>query len=237
MNVLTGALRTAQCLMSLCLLCSTAESGMIDFESFPGGGSPADGVSIRDQYLLSDGVRFGLNGGGEPVLVRTGNTGTNVFVGASGVMDTLLPGEPDIGNFFLHDNGDPLTTPAGFFMRFMDDKAFVSGMVLDVEPRPTGAREAWRITAFDVNDVALEEIVIDGKDRGDSDSEAVPFAFDFDEAIMAYVQIDYIGDVPNPGFGLDNFFVSAEPVPVPEPGSMALLACVGAFGVYRRRRN
>ena len=147
---------------------------MIDFESFPGGGSPADGVSIRDQYLLSDGVRFGLNGGGEPVLVRTGNTGTNVFVGASGVMDTLLPGEPDIGNFFLHDDGDPLTTPAGFFMRFMDDKAFVSGMVLDVEPRPTGAREAWRITAFDVNDVALEEIVIDGKDRGDSDSEAVP---------------------------------------------------------------
>jgi len=223
--------------MSIFLMSSASplSAGMIDFESFPGGGSPADGVSIRDQYLGSDGVRFGLVGGGDPVLVQSGNAGSNVFVGAGGEMDTLLPGEPDIGNFFLHDDGDPTTTPTGFWMRFLEPVAFASGMVLDVEPRPTGAREAWRITAYDINDVALEEIVIDGKDRGDSDSEAVPFAFSLDESLMAYIQIDYIGDVPNPGFGLDNFFVQQQPIP--EPGSITLLACVGAFGLYRRRQS
>jgi hypothetical protein len=215
----------------------TASASMIDFESIPGG-VPTDGLSISNQFLEKTGVSFRLAKGTSPVLITSGAAGSAAFVGHGGAPDTLAPGQPDIGNFFLHDDNSTDTLPSDLIIEFRDPVAYFSGMILDVDDRggPGTAYEEFRIIARNAAGLSLEQIVISAKDViVDSDAKAEFFAFNYDESLIHDVVISYTGTVSYPGFGFDNFYVGIQPIP--EPGSICLLALTAGSSLWYRRKR
>ena len=106
----------------------------ITFETIPDG-APADGLSIGDQFLSTEGVTFRLGNVTLPKLAQVGPPLT-AFDGGEFGPDTPAPGQ-NVGQFFLV--GDPAVGLLPLTMGFASPVNSVSGVILDINAAPASA--------------------------------------------------------------------------------------------------
>jgi hypothetical protein len=219
---------------SLLLLAGTAGAVPIDFETIPGG-APSEGLVISNQFQATLGVTFELEGGGHPTLSQVG--GAMTAFGGSAANDPDQPSAAAaamVGQFFLTDDGIVGAPPPALIIRYDTPVAAASGILIDVDGWGT-IFEAFRVEARGAGDAVLETIELIGAITGDG--EAAPFSFSRAFEDIVSLRISYFGNkVEGIGIAFDYFSPSSpfEP-PVPEPGTIALVALgLGVLGARRR---
>lgn len=220
----------------LALLAPTARAVPIDFETIPGG-APAEGLVISNQFQATLGVRFELEGGGYPVLAQVGAPMTAFGGGPTNLPDTpSAAAAPIVGSYFLTDDGTIGAPPLPLVIRYDTAVSAASGVLIDVDGWAQGAiYEAFRIEARDQNDVVLDTLELIG--AIDGDGEVAPWSFSHALEDIYSIRISYFGN-KEMGIGLafDSFSPSSpyEP-PIPEPGTIALVAL--GLGILASRRR
>jgi hypothetical protein len=197
---------------------------------------PYEGLVISDQFRATEGVRFSLEGGGYPVLTEVGSPMTAFGGGLSNLPDTPMPeAAPLVGNWFLTDDGAVAAPPAPLLIHYDTPVDAASGIMIDVDGYGRGTIwEAFRIEARGEDDVILDTLEIIGSAA--LDGQASPWSFARELADIYSIRISYFGNKPT-GIGLafDYFSPSAPYPPIPEPGTLALLALgLGALATRRR---
>lgn len=189
--------------------------GRIDFEQIPGVAEPYEGIRIGAQFQATHGVRFALEGGGEPVLAAVGPPQT-AFAGPPSHRspDTPLP-DQDIGRFFLTDDGVTSGISAPALIVHLDRPTHAaSGVLLDID-----FDEVFVIELRDDQGALLEEIRIQAGDPSTGDGVATPWAFQRPAADVA--SLWFRGSRQAAGYfglGFDNFFPGeAEPLAAARP--------------------
>lgn len=193
--------------------------GIIDFETLPGG-APLDGLAIDTQFKASYGVTFGLDKdldgkpdpGVSPVLAKVGDPATAYSYDTGGVGDTAAPGQPDIGMFFLTDDGVIGPPPSPLIITYSSPVAAAYGQILDVD-----GPEGWTVESRDANDAVLDSIVMKAGDPNTGDGVVTPFSFKHATADIHSLRLRYTGDPTDMSVGLafDNFSPSSD-VPPPK---------------------
>lgn len=176
-------------------------SSLIDFEAIPGE-TPFEGLAISDQYLLSDGITFSLENGGDPVLAKVGPPAT-AFGGPPNHNGDDTPAlNQNIGSFFLTDDGvlsgldaEPL------IVSYSPPTAAASGVILDID-----FDETFTIDARDANDNTLETITITAGDPNTGDGIATRWVlYRASEDIYSIKFEGQRADAGSFGLGFDNF--------------------------------
>lgn len=231
------ALRLAAASFASLLLAGTAGAGIIDFETIPGG-LPAEGLVISDQFRATEGVTFSLEGGGHPILAAIGSPMTAFGGGADNQHDLVFEESAAlVGSFFLTDDGAVAAPPRPLLIHYDTPVDAASGIMIDVDGwgiEPNLIWEAFRIEARDADDVVLETLELIGSIDGDG--QASSWSFERALADISSIRISYFGNKPT-GIGLafDYFSPSTPFPPVPEPGTLALVA-LGLGALVTRRR-
>jgi len=241
---------------SLALLAATAITasasfaGTVDFETIPGQ-TPAEGVVISDQYLVSQGMSFSLENGFSPMLVEIGGNTIGGFLGPQGAVfnganDNPAPGQ-SVGNFYLADNNAiEMTGPSALIVSFAAPVARAGGVVLDID-----SQESILIEAFDASDALLDSIVLAAGAPGTGDGIATGFGFSYLNDIIASLRISYTGQSLWAGYVVDNFYseqaeilvdANNNPTAIPLPAAVwSILGTLGGLGavrgVKRKRRS
>ncbi|MCI0439018.1 MAG: Ig-like domain-containing protein, partial [Chloroflexi bacterium] len=173
----------------------------ITFETIPGLGVPAEGMSISDQYLDTLGVSFAHEDGSFPVIAQVGEPLT-AFQGFDGGAD-----QPELsqgaGDFFLTDDGlldGPPLSP--LLITFEKPVMFVEGFILDVD-----GTERWTVQARNANGEALETILVSSSDPTAGDGLASVWGFNRATPDIYSIRIEYSGtQQTDVGFAFDNLF-------------------------------
>jgi hypothetical protein len=212
----------------------------IDFETVPGG-LPADQLAITGQYRASYGVTFSLSDGSAPVLeeLRGFDPGYGFSVGV--LRDVAAPGyESQLGHYFLRiGSGDAASAPLPDLLVSYDTPvAAASAQIWDIDGQ-IDATEQWRVDALDATGHVVDSLTSPSGMADDTSSlSGKPWNWSFDHgarADIAGVRIVFIGSkTTDIGLGFDQFSVSS---PVPEPGSVALLAGLAGLAYRGRRRH
>jgi hypothetical protein len=219
------------------LLAGAAHAVPIDFETIPGG-VPFEGLVIHDQFQATLGVTFELEGGGYPVLARVGSPMTAFGGGLTNEHDLPTPAAAAlVGEYFLTDDGVVGAPPAPLIIRYDTPVSAASAVLIDVDGYGRGTVfEAFRIEARGLGDAVLDTIELIGAMEGDG--EAAPWSFSRALEDIYSIRISYFGNKEwGIGLAFDYFSPSSpfEP-PVPEPGTIALVALgLGILGARRRR--
>jgi len=172
----------------------------IDFENFPDGTAPFDGMTISNQYQAEFGLTFSLETGGFPRLAQVGGV-TTAFQSSLG-NDTPMPNQ-DIGEYFITDDGilsGTFSPPIILNFQFPIDS--FAGCILDMD-----GGESFIIHARDEFDnIILADTIYDG-DLGTGDGLATCWGFNLDGCEGSVYSIRYQGTRPSPSFGMgmDNF--------------------------------
>lgn len=216
------------------LLAGRAGAGIIDFETIPGG-VPVEGLEISDQFRATEGVTFSLEGGGFPVLTEVGSPMTAFGGGITNLPDTpAAEAAALVGSWFLTDDGVVAAPPRPLLIHYDTPVEAASGIMIDVDGYGAGTIwEAFRIEARDADDLVLETFEIFGSAA--LDGQASPWSFERALADISSIRISYFGNKPT-GIGLafDYFSPSTPFPPIPEPGTLALLAL--GLGILAVRR-
>jgi len=173
----------------------------IDFESFPTGETPMEGLPISRQYTPLFGLRFYLENGNEPILAEVGGT-TSAFASSAG-NDTPIPADA-MGRFFLTDDGElsGLTTSA-LILDFQIPIDSFAGCIVDVD-----FSEQFIIHARDeFEQIILADTITDG-DPGTGDGLLTCWGFNLPGCEGAVHSIRFAGTRTQTGafgLGLDNF--------------------------------
>lgn len=219
---------------------------VIDFEDY-NGTTPTDDELIVNQYntaqyLFTTFSTTGVNDNvlQDPAFEQTGFQGTGIegFVNdRDGGFDTLIAGQPDIGDFFLRSRADVLdTSPFVFIVNFggTDVPASVAFDLLDLDGTSPQRSERWDVYVTDrlgTRTLALQTPT--GSDNmSPFDAEAFNIAL-FDQDGIATIELEFSGTKDsNIGVGLDNFVFDNV---VPSPGPAGLFGLAGLAACRRRR--
>lgn len=167
----------------------------IDFESFPDGTVPFDGMIISDQFQAEFGLTFSLENGQLPRLAQVGAP-TTAFQSTLG-SDTPLPNQ-EIGEYFLTDDGQlsgTFSPPIILTFQFPIDS--FAGCILDMD-----GGESFIIHARDeFDEIILADTIYDG-DIGTGDGLATCWGFNLDGCEGSVYSIRYQGTRPLPSFGM-----------------------------------
>lgn len=180
---------------SVASLALRVPAALIDFESIPGA-TPTDGMTISNQFAMSAGVSFSLEGGGYPKLAKVGLPTT-----AFEPNDTPLQVEK-IGSFFLTDDGilAGLVAPP-LIVTYSTPTAAASGVVLDID-----FDEQFRIQARDASSNILQEVVIRAGDPQTGDAAVTPWSLSRPQADIHSIRFQGTRTVHGAfGLGFDNF--------------------------------
>lgn len=167
----------------------------IDFESFPDGSEPFDGMTISDQFQTEFGLTFRLEDGGSPRLAQVGAP-TSAFESSLG-NDTPMPNQ-EIGQYFITDDGvlsGTYSPPIILDFQFPIDS--FAGCILDMD-----GGESFIIHAFDeFNEIILADTIYSG-DPGTGDGLATCWGFNLEGCEGSVHSIRYEGTRPSPSFGM-----------------------------------
>jgi hypothetical protein len=229
---------------------------VVDFESAPGGGPPADDAAITGPYTDSGvQITFGFdqdsNGSVEtPAIFEQAGTfqgeGMNIgFVGSDDgittVADTADTGfGGQLGNWFLR--GSTFGTPFGRFVIQYSSSFLVTaagGEIWDIDGQvPLGTlTEQYKVEAFDSanNSLAVQLSPVGVLTSTIAPLDGRPWVFSFSglTAGIDHIDITFVGTKPS-GIGLafNNFYPTT--APVPEPTGLLILASGGCGIVLRR---
>jgi len=224
-------------LFAVSILCCAGSlyAGTIDFETVPGVGTPAEGMSITNQYQATQGIAFSYSDGHAPIIVESGNPSGKYLAFNSAYGDgqnVPAPGQ-NVGSFFLTDPASlgSFTTLLPLIVSYSHPVMGASGDIIDID-----AGESYTVTAYDSSNSPIHSITLSAGMPGTGDGVATPWSFSDPTADIASVRISpFTPTPPAIGFAFDNFATI-----VPEPSAFALLG-VGAIGLlgcgWRRRRT
>ena len=175
----------------------------IDFEEIDGG-TPFEGLIIRDQFFVDFGMTFEREDGGFPVIAEVGGTyGQAAAFASFWGEDTPAPGV-DIGRFFLTDDGMLTgTDPPPLVVRFNFPLDSISGCNLDID-----GGEEFIIQARGINDEVIQEFVIADGDPGTGDGALTCWGFNLQSCEEKIYSVRWEGTRPFPSFGLGIDFLS-----------------------------
>jgi len=244
--------RLANVLAYAVLICFGVEVSLhaefIDFDTDPGSGNvwldSQEGTQISSTTWASQGVTMGFVSpfGGGPIpsnmymsLSKEGAPRT-AFRSVTYGDDTTRPGDVSGGWFITNDVGVN-ESPDNFYMIFDQSMMSVSMAILDID-----RFENFEVTAYQYNPDPTQRDIILGTQNlsvattGDGEAQSTFFSFDYKSAQIDYLIIDENGTSNEVGFAFDRLFFS--PAPIPEPGSMCLMACaLTGMGLIRRRKK
>ncbi|WP_145063600.1 hypothetical protein [Engelhardtia mirabilis] len=200
-----------------------ADAQVIDFETFPAGGSTGDMEEISNQYMQSAGVSFAIVDSEEkfvryPLIAKVGPPLT-AFYGCPGE-DQPLPGQ-GVGQSFLTDD-DQLGYTGSLLVTYADPVVEASGVILDVDIHSTGQFEEWTVIARNAAGATVDFDVISapvgpayscsaGGFLGPGDSLAFQWTLR-SPAMIAEIQsilIEFTGNATAVGLAFDNFSPSS----------------------------
>jgi hypothetical protein len=230
--------------MGLCaVIASTSQAGhLIDFESTPGGAACYEGMPIVNEYL-SQGVTFGLEGGGAPHMAQLGGSdGAAAFLGPpSHTLYDMVYANQAAGEYFLTDDGVlGIDQPKTLVVTYASPVGIASGLILDVD-----GTEAWRVEVWDGNQVLIDFFDLNSTTLGAGDGMASSWAFEHAVNDIAQIRLRYTGlSLEYVGFAFDNFdwdlanaSHSAIPIPLPPAAWSSLGILVPLAGNYLRKRR
>lgn len=184
-------------LVSVCSGAAMATPPVVSFETL-GGGAPAEGTAIGDQFWESSGVRFRHTVPGRQLVLAQVGMPFRAFRGYLGNADLPFPGAA-VGQFFLADSliGTGVV-PGPFVLDYRWPVATVSGVFIDVNEQ-----ESWRAEAFDADGVSRGSVQLFPTLLAGS---AMSWSLETDSKVITKVVITFTGTVPAGGvtFALDN---------------------------------
>lgn len=222
---------------------------LIDFETAPAGGAPADDSFLSAPYNLTGGgtvaFYFDVNNNfifdpgtdQRPVFEAYGAEANNGFAnGITGIDDTANGGFASLlGSYFLRQL-QPGTPPPQFIVDYNTSTpiAGLHGEIWDIDGAP-GNTEAWQV---DVLDAANSVLTSQVSPLGNSTAlDGLPWTFSFSglPAGVDKLKITFIGSKTT---GLGLAFNNFDPFnPVPEPGGVVMIGAAAILSQRRRRRT
>lgn len=118
---------------------------LVDFEA-GAGFDLVEGMTIGDQYLLTQGMDFLLEGGGRPILAKVGEPQI-AFEGPGGLPDQPVAGT-GTGSFFLTTADNPGGRPDPLIVWYAEPVSEAAGDILDIDTAATA------FTVFESNGTA-----------------------------------------------------------------------------------
>jgi len=173
----------------------------IDFETFPTGQQPTEGLVIDNQFSSVFGLSFSLEDGTNPILAEVG--GATTAFGSRDGNDTPIPADA-MGRFFLTDDGElvGLISPA-IILDFQIPIDSFSGCIVDID-----FSEQFIIHARDENEeIILADTISDG-DPGTGDGLLTCWGFNLPGCEGKIHSIRFAGFRTQSGafgLGLDSF--------------------------------
>ena len=235
--------------VAIVLTLSPASAQLIDFETTPAGGLPADDSFLSAPYNMTAGGTvaffFDVNGNfafdpgtdQRPVFEAAGNADPNggFANNATGVDDTANGGLAlQLGSYFLRQM-QPGAPPPQFIVDY-NTSAVISGLhgeIWDIDGAP-GQTEAWQV---DVLDASNSPLASQTSPLGNSSAlDGLPWTFSFAGLPVGVdkVRITFIGSKTS---GLGLAFNNFDPTnSIPEPAGAAL-ATSALLPLLRRRRT
>ncbi len=210
-----------------------SQTSLIDFESLPGGQTPARGIRITNQFAdpTDGGVIFSIDGADphdpNDALYLGDYGGPRDGWRSDFGNDMLAPGL-DFGDFFLAhpDAGRGATTVRDVLIDYVNATEQLGFYLMDLD-----YTESWTISIYDGNLNLIESRDYDSSVGGDAQATHVTFDQSGGTPISR-IRVHWNGTPEGGiGFGFDDF----TPATLPEPGSLVLLAG-GALAVFRRSR-
>ncbi|HUG62593.1 MAG TPA: hypothetical protein VMP03_12150 [Methylomirabilota bacterium] len=144
---------------------------VVDFEPnpmtgrFPDGSMPVDEMPIGDQFLLSHGIRFGIDVDGDgsadgplPLLERRGENPPDAFFnGLTRLFDSAMPGyEDQLGEWFL--KADLKDGSQSLIIAYEAPVEAASGQIWDIDGAPIHGYEQWRVEALDRAGAVIDSV-------------------------------------------------------------------------------
>lgn len=220
------------------MLASTfLQAATIDFESIPGS-TPADKLTIQNQFASSFGVTFSLSNGGYPTLEAVGSVDTgNGFLNQSlNLYDAAAPTfEAALGNFYLRIGTGTFIEGAipSLVISYSTPVAAASAQIWDIDGY--GAAERWQVDALSSSGTVIDSAISPIGTTGALSLDGKPWTWSFDHgasADISTIRVTYVGTPGPVGFAFDNLS------PVPEPATyVMLLVGLGLIGFMAHRRK
>jgi hypothetical protein len=237
-------------LVAACFFCApAAQAALLDFETLPGGGAPADNLAVTGQYEPAYGVTFawrstpGGSFGAAALELRTGRDRFSAFANSHrGGKDIESAGAAGgLGQAFLRGAADVRDAGQGstLLITYSRPTAFASGELWDIDDSSNGT-EQWRLTARDAGGAVLQ--VLDSP-LGDSKAlDGLPWLWTLGDrnggaARIAQIEIAFIGSkTEGLGFAFDKFETGLAVTPAPAAALLLAPALLGLGWLGRRRR-
>lgn len=186
---------------------AVAAAQTIDFESLPGGGSPAPLMPLNTQYQASHGVTFSTLNGALVGFGEYGGPTQEGWIGPGGP-DSLAPGYSGGGYFFNYESQGFNTLVVTLF----PPCSAVSIEIIDIDDAGGSEFESWTMTAIGASG-PITAATVDVSDPGTGDGVMTPLTVTAGTNVITSVQIVYSGAPgTNYGVGFDNLGLTRNPV-------------------------
>lgn len=205
---------------------NVCDGELIDFETYPDGGTPSEGDPIGAQWAVYPWrvviwVEVGTDT--QPAFLSSVGSPRTAFSGAERV-DACAPdgtsedkpaADQGVGCMFLTDDQNNYQTAGPLVIQYLDSVHAVSGDLIDVE-----GHEVFLVEAYGCDWSVLDDMTISSSSPGAGDGMAATFSLTSPNGgnEICYLKISY-QDVPTVGFGLDNLCFSRIPLIYDEFGA------------------